>query len=664
MPTTIYSLHIVYVFLKEKNNIQLKKLCFRSLMAYFLSKVKNYALRGIDELLKKDLQKAEDFLNQHSSDYITAHVLSLLENTKDIDPIPRYYIIDAVLSNRFNISLKQAKEAWQKELDYAKKLHESIQVISKRDHIPRVYQCARFALNILKHLMQRGLTQTMVNYAYVAENFIVGLVATQECMCSSYTFYVQAIVNHFGYDDYVSDCIVPGHIYTLTNAKDIHSKSKVNKFFLLGFDAGFFENDMLMVQNWGSHAPFDWKQVKEMIDWDANFFFLVEKTELPECIETNYWGRNKKSQQSHVTGLLWTKSFVKKTYLKMIRAQIILLKIFEELSEYSNLQYAIIFAKYQIKTEILEYEMLTAFFDKENKMTLKMRISNYDKVVVKKSWLRVLQLNVNLNMANYDKADRELVCARELVVLFKDYINIWTTEQFIVLCDINQKCKKMIKEQTKFAERVGVKHDFHGFRLILEGYIYDGSNKGTHQLDLFQVQYISINQATEYFNDVHANPLVVYSHPSSIRKIPAVARSKLFIISMSSMDKSLFIVTFDYPDKDSKYVELVVQQQKYEHDLLIRMREIKNGTFSSKQNHIAKLKSRIEALSAEIEKLTIVKPQFIASITSPSITSPSTTIQTIHQANHNLDTPRKKSAKKQRIRKNVSYNLRPRKNLI
>jgi hypothetical protein len=587
-------------------------------MSYVVKKAKEYALKGIDELIKFDLRKAEQFVKEHSKDYISPQILDLLEKTYDIDPIPRYYIIDAVLSNRFEITLAQARDAWQKELDYAQKLHESIQIIAKRDSIPRVYQCARFALNILKHLMQRGLTETMLTYDLSARNFIVGLTVTQQCVCLSYTLYVQSIVNHFGYDDYVSECSVTGHIFTLTNAKDIDSYKSVpnKKFFLLGFDAGFFDNNFLEVHNWGSHEPYTMDQVKKMIDWDPLFFVLVEKTDLPKCHVRYYWGRDKKTQNSRLAGELWMESSVKKTYIKMIRNQIILLKIFEELSDYKNLQYAIAMAKFQVETEILEYESLIMFFDRNNFTPLKNRLAEYEKIELKKAFLLLMSLNRNKTTSNFTGRDRDLICAQGLLQLFKPYTKTWSIEQFLVLCEIAQKYKILLRDHLRFAEKVSIEIGPETEFTIM----FDLRDKyKQHNFSLFRVKYVTKNQWMKYFEELKVMKIrqTLYSHPSNIHTIPSEALSHLDIVIIP-MDKSLFIITFDFPDKESKYIQLVAEQRQVERNLIERIKKYKNGTYlrprpkhSTTGVEIEKLRKRIEAANEIMGNLLTIPSQYL-----------------------------------------------------
>ncbi len=664
----------MYSMILEKNIIFKKKIkhfiqkkesifyiFFRKKMSYLLSRAKEYALKGIDQFLKFDLRESEAFVTNHTEDYVTSQALDLLFKTRDIDPIPRYFIIDAVLSNRFHISLDQAEFTWQQELDYAQKLHESIQSIAKKDSIPRVYQCARFALHILKHLMQRGFTETMVTHTDLARNFIVGLTTTQQCLCLSYTLYVQAIVNHFGYDDYISECLVPGHIFTLTNAKDDTKNS-----FMLGFDAGFFENSYIMVENWGSHHPYTMDQVKQMIDWDPKFFGLIEqKNNIPQCQQQFYWGRNKKTQNSHVTGMLWLESSGKKTNIKRIRNRIILLMIFEELNDYSNLQVAIAFAKRQVEIEIREFEALTAFFDRNNFIPPQNRLIEYDKIRIKKDYAIILSnKNANLTITNYNTANRELICAKNLLVLFEPYIKLWSAEQMAVLCEINAKYANIIKENAKFIFSVAEHIITQEFKISFEiNFKYEHI-----RVDLFRVQYVKINQSYQYFEDCKKSQMkqVLYCHPSLISYIPLYALQKFTIVKMESMDSSLFIITFDFPDKEAKYLELVKKQEETEQKLLDRIQKIKTDVKHNEKY----IQTEIKAISDKFDKLVIIEPHYIPEliyVTKPvstilkerkNVLKKSTVKSTIKKS-----TIKKRETSKNRELKNTSsrYNLRSKK---
>lgn len=177
-----------------------------------------------------------------------------MKRTEGMEVIARYFILDAALSSQFPISLDQAIQAWNHQLSAAQKVHEIIQ--SDPDPPPKVFQGLRFALAMLRHLLFRDTDQMVCGYNVGALNFIVALVRTNQCLCASYTLYVQALCHHFGYDDVISTCSVPGHIFNIAHDEDT----------LIGLDAGYEKNYAIYVSV-KQHLGWSWDEVKQMIHW-------------------------------------------------------------------------------------------------------------------------------------------------------------------------------------------------------------------------------------------------------------------------------------------------------------------------------------------------------------------------------------------------------------
>lgn len=175
-------------------------------------------------------------MNELEDKLITSKIKTLVKETSDLPLIVRYFIIDACLSEKFVITLEEAKTAWLNEVNEINKIHEKIKTLN----IPRVFQCAQFALFTLLHLFLRGLNRPTCTYTtFEARNFIVALVITNQCVCSSYNLYVQAMAQHFKYDDCIDSCLIPGHVFTII---------PTSKEYLIGVDTGFFNNDVIHVR--------------------------------------------------------------------------------------------------------------------------------------------------------------------------------------------------------------------------------------------------------------------------------------------------------------------------------------------------------------------------------------------------------------------------------
>ena len=239
-------------------------------------------------------QLTDDFIEKHT----TEQIKSLIEKTRKIDIIPRYFMIDAVLSKKFKISIEDAMSVWKRELQEVAKIHNLV----KNLDIPRVFKCARFALYVLKHLLVRGTQQTVCSYSLVARNFIVALVKTNNCLCVSYTMYVQACANYFGYNDHVSTCSLPSHIFTIIKNK--HQDSD----FVIAIDAGFPNNTHIAVTNNSKKS-----NVKQLLDWDDNFFkWRTFSENYADCEEYTH-------RQQKAAYLLYQEAIVKTTFEKSLR---------------------------------------------------------------------------------------------------------------------------------------------------------------------------------------------------------------------------------------------------------------------------------------------------------------------------------------------------------
>jgi hypothetical protein len=245
-------------------------------------------------------------IEKFEKESITPHVHELIQKTKHLKRIPRYFIITAVLSHRFKLSFQETLSSWNKEVEEVKSIHESIHKLD----IPRLYKCGRFALHVLKHLLIRGGKQTVCSYSYGARNFIVALAKTNQCLCASYTLYVEAMVEEFGYDDYITTCSIPGHIFTVTKE---NNQAELEP--LIGFDAGYPHNDHIKIRYW-KHKPSS--EVETMLGWDKVFFKWDKDAECESCEQSISRSANNKFQN------LLIEAQSSKNYEKSIRNLLIL----------------------------------------------------------------------------------------------------------------------------------------------------------------------------------------------------------------------------------------------------------------------------------------------------------------------------------------------------
>jgi hypothetical protein len=544
---------------------------------------------------------------KYKEQYIDNRIKQLLFDTQELEPIARIYIIDAVLSNRFSISLQEAKQTWLKEIEAVHKIHESIIEQNKHDNIPRVYQCARFALHVLKHLMQRGLTYTMLSYSLTARNFIVGLVATSQCVCLSYSLYVQSLVNYFGYDDYTSDCRIPGHIFTMTNLKD-HPESKPRPktssdedkehVFEIGFDAGYFKNRKIEVTIWSQDKNIDVPTLKKYLDWDNDFFSLFIQHTHPNCLLGTYWGKagDKQNRNSRTAGNLWNESFYKKTFSKMIRTQFILLEILSQLNDL-KINRCITAAEILILYEIYEYQTYSKILTLDT-------VPIYQQIKKLQSKLTPLanayhkDKDLGLYLLLNGTASLEILCSRNLVQLFQPWVKPSLDHSLDqILIDIHKDYVKLIQLEKGLTIELDANKNNCSLIISTRFFIKDIQ----HKLDLFSVCYVQttqLNWQDQLTNLLEPECKVYYS---LVRDFNFTLPSFMIqVIESSNMPNNLVIVTYDYPKTQQKLDQLKTYYQKKQIKFEARVSSIRAGTFVSQRHQ----KSRVKFVSDLKNQLT------------------------------------------------------------
>jgi hypothetical protein len=533
---------------------------------------------------KKLTQMASDIITTELPDlaywrsmYMTPRIMSLIHETKDIEPIPRFFIIDAVLSNRFDISLQVARSAWQKELDAAQRIHESIQIANKKEAIPRIFQCARFALHVLKNLMQRGLTYTMLSYSLTARNFIVGLVRTSQCVCLTYTLYVQAIVNHFGYDDYISECYITGHVFNLTNVKDVTSAT-TKDLFEIGFEAGYFKNNMLVVKCWGN-LPYSWERIKKLLDWDEKFFRQVLKPSMPECLTNYYWANGSKTKNSRLAADLWMESGSKKTFVKNIRNRFIITDILAELGD-PILESSLLSAKQHILYECSENQVLSTILDKKNQLPIVSRLSQYNEVQ------KLEVKNDSIFTPNYGISDKEIGCARFLLLGFSVAIRTWTLDQLQALVHINDDYLNIIQKRKNLVQRIF-------FERVDRTYIFkaDFDTLGTSNVSIFSVTWAYDDKDFIILIKDADTGSKLYCSMDQWERITTEDKEKFHHIVIPFLKTyPITICTYDFPENDQLFEKQKIYKAMKDEKLKKRIESIKDNTFLAKRH--AKLQVR------------------------------------------------------------------------
>lgn len=111
---------------------------------------------------------------------VTPQIQDILNETESIEPIARYFMLDAILSSKYTITLDEILIFWQKEETEIKKIHDNLKNLS----ISKLEKSELFAFYVLQHLVFRK-NKEICDYNIYARNFIVSLLRTNKCLCAS-----------------------------------------------------------------------------------------------------------------------------------------------------------------------------------------------------------------------------------------------------------------------------------------------------------------------------------------------------------------------------------------------------------------------------------------------------------------------------------------------
>jgi hypothetical protein len=525
-----------------------------------------------NELRLKKLKSIEPFLKKIRPKYITPEIDALIEKTTHLEPIPRYFIIDAVLSHRFTITLEEALDAWQRESEAAQKIHESIQLATITQNIPRIYQCVRFVLELLKHLVFRGYTKSMVNYASGARNFMVGILRSSQCLCYSYTMYVQAFLNQFGYDDRMSECEIPGHMFTMSDAYDMDLP------FSISCDTGFYKNGYVLVEIYGASKKYTQDQMKTFLGWDDLYYRLqiMPDDKLPTCSVTSYWGQSTK-RNARLAGVLWVETMCKKSFEHMIRNKFILVTILAGLVDVDkDIEKNLPYAKYGLAFDVIERQSLMSFFETDGKLNLKQRQLIYNKV---KEMEPLAIQNKQVFWVSYGENDSDLICGRQLISLFYDFIyKKWNSLQEVKpLLDINQNFLELLRTRPDVPSCVISKANRIQFTLSLTL----ESEQSKWNVPFFSVcivlcpkiGFVNLNVFTAYDTTVYCNKSV----QSQISTV--YIKKGVKILYYENMDPSIVIVVNQFPSTMATLKEIEKTHEPVKEAFLLQLQEIANGLY-------------------------------------------------------------------------------------
>jgi len=197
-------------------------------------------------------------------------VLAELEPHEEwLNPIVKYYIVDAVLSHTFDITTEEAVAGWKTYLREAQFIKEGI--YHRHAKISETFRQAATGIHVLEYFMRRKTGAVVCGFQHTAINFIVSMLRSDMAICHSYTMFVHAIALQLKLY-LLRPCHVPGHVFTIVNGDDSYA---------LSFDAGFQDNDYMYIILHKT-GQFSLEQVSEMLEvnTDPDFFRVKELSSL------------------------------------------------------------------------------------------------------------------------------------------------------------------------------------------------------------------------------------------------------------------------------------------------------------------------------------------------------------------------------------------------
>jgi len=339
--------------------------------------------------IKCDAKYKADIVDTFEKDVLTPDVKFVLNS--DVTRIAKFYMLDAILSTHFTISVQEAMDAWNRELQVVEKIDAEIK---QMQNVPRVYKCLLFGVKVLDHLRFQGQQQLVCGYAYDAFNFLIAIAKTNQCLCKSYTLYVQALAEHFHYDDCIHPCKNKGHIYNI--AQDDTA--------LIGFDAGF-ENNVVIDVQFIKHDGLSIPEIKHILQWDK--LRLREVDDMMPCLNTVA------ESNDAIFNSMYSGAMNKSTFQKAERSVLFLSYLFPEKP----------YLRERIKYDLVKSKLARALFSRD--LNIRKTIPNLEKI---DNTLRECVDTDTSNIENPLNLDPAIAIRSLFILSFEDILALYQPE--------------------------------------------------------------------------------------------------------------------------------------------------------------------------------------------------------------------------------------------
>lgn len=159
------------------------------------------------------------------------------ENVRKHNPVLAFYVVDAVLSRTFSLSVAECMEAWNRHTQAAERIWQKIYRDTKRD-APDVFREIAFGIHTLDYLLRQGSDQIVCGFQDTGRNFVIAIARSNMSVCIGYAMYMMAMCAHFKLRN-THLCGVEGHVFNMVRSTDGHVK--------ISYDAGFEQNTLIEV---------------------------------------------------------------------------------------------------------------------------------------------------------------------------------------------------------------------------------------------------------------------------------------------------------------------------------------------------------------------------------------------------------------------------------
>lgn len=549
--------------------------------------------------------------NQHYSP--DRNLADLLQKTNELQIIPRWFIIDALI-HESELQFDDAIKIWQTELHICQDIIET--KIDKS--IPIMYQCLQFVSHYF--LSHQNFKSTTLSYSLQHRNFILSLWKPERYPCTSigYGFLIEGLCHEFSDFKQIltsQTFRVTGHLITFTDLnledlnqtpqrKNVSLNEKRNSHILFGMDAGFFKSrSHVKIKVWGLPLVGSVLTTREEKQTQPNSISSKTQREMEftknigvgQIVKIRDIQRCDRALLFHGSFFLlnlWMETFIKTGFTSLIQSQFIFLKCLATCKGRGT-QTLIKQVENVIEYELKEHKLLTEFSEqkKENKMDTNTWIQDYKNL---HELYKRVKTQPDVKIIRFGYADQDLCFIRELLKMFRQEIvdDKWIeNEKCNVLFELIQIYLNKLKQRNE-SELKGEMHAIRKYMIIGDSKISSSQNKRSklyklmiaidlfieeHEihLDFFSIQKINLKnknwRSEEFFAMTEQRPSyskssIVYLHSKHKDEIGSkISEYFMKLEYREDMDEDILVVTCDFPLAQKRF-EAVKDVSKFRHE--------------------------------------------------------------------------------------------------